>query len=62
MSILCIKQAEEKLTSYDIFKRLHRSIGLVDFVESRDLDKPANVVGEEFVVDHPFGQLVPFVR
>jgi len=32
---------------------------LVDAVQARYLDQPSNVVAEEFVVDNPFGKLVP---
>jgi len=32
---------------------------LVNAVQTRYLDEPPNVVAKEFVVDNPFGELVP---
>ena len=34
---------------------------LVDVIETRDLDEPADIVGIELVVDDPPSQLVPLI-
>jgi hypothetical protein len=45
----------------DLLKVLDRLGGLVDVVQTRDLDQPTDVRREQLVVDHPVGQLVPLV-
>lgn len=39
---------------------MDNSARLIHIVKSRDLDKPAYVVREQFVPHDPLGQLVPF--
>lgn len=55
------ENSEEALTSNDVLEILDHTSSLVDIVETRDLDEPSDVVRDEFVVDDPFGELVPFV-
>lgn len=43
------------LTGNNILKGFDRTVGFIDFVQTRNLDQPSDVVGVEFVIDDPFG-------
>ena len=47
-------------TADDILKRPDRSISLVDFIQTRNLNEPPHIVREELVRNDPLGQIVPF--
>jgi len=51
-----------KLTSNDLFEIFDSSTLLEDVVETRDLNKPTNVIREKFVFDDPLGKFVPLLR
>lgn len=48
------------LTLNNLCEVFHQAGLSIDVVETWDLNQPSNVMREEFIVDDPFGQLVPF--
>jgi hypothetical protein len=46
-------------TANDLLERLDTARLLEHVVETRDLDQPANIVGEELILDDPLRELVP---
>lgn len=53
------RQKRGERTVDDLFEVVDVAALLEDVVESGDLNEPSDVVGEELVVDDPFGKLVP---
>ena len=57
----CDLEERAKEVVENLLETVDQFVALVDVVESRDLDDPADVVGVHLVIDGPRGQLVPLV-
>ena len=51
-----------ELTPDDVFEVVHQSTAFEDLVQSGYLDKPSDIVRNEFMVDDPFSKFVPFSK
>ena len=49
-----------RLTFDDVFKALHLTALTIHFVQSWDLNQPANIMGEKLIMNDPFGKVIPF--
>jgi hypothetical protein len=51
-----------RLTSHELAIILDSARSLVHLVQSWYLNQPSNIVREQLVIDHPFGELVPLLQ
>jgi hypothetical protein len=56
-----MRHASQPRTLHDLFKVVNQAATFEHLVQPRNLDEPSDVVRHKFVVDNPFGELVPFV-
>jgi hypothetical protein len=51
-----------RLTSHELAIVLDGACSFVHLVQPWHLNQPSNIVREQLVIDHPFGELVPLLQ
>lgn len=51
-----------KLTLNNVLEGLDGPVCLIDIVQARHLNEPANIMREQLVPHDPFGELIPLAR
>lgn len=53
---------KELRTADNILEAVDQPLPLVNFIQSRNLNQPSNIMGDELIVDDPFCKIIPFIH
>lgn len=55
-------RTKELRTADNILETVDQPLTLVNFIQSRNLNQPSNIMRDELIVDDPFCKIIPFVH